>query len=108
MKRHQTGFSAIAGLLVIIVISLVGGIGYYVVSQNNKAQKTAVESSGAANSTTYVPAAGTTGSIDSLTAQDAASESKIDDQYGNNDQTAAQSATPAANAIGGSYDESSL
>lgn len=108
MKQHQDGFTVIAGLLVVIIIGLVGGIGYYVLDQHDKAQKTAIESSGAANSTVAAPAVGTTESIDSMTNLDTASEAKINNQFSVSEQASAESTAPAANAVGGSYDESSL
>jgi len=40
MKRNHSGFTAVEGLLVFIIIMIIGGTGWYVVSANKKANDT--------------------------------------------------------------------
>jgi hypothetical protein len=40
MKKNQSGFSAIAALLILVIVGIIGGTGWYVVQANNKATDT--------------------------------------------------------------------
>jgi Tfp pilus assembly protein PilW len=40
MKRNQKGFSAVEGLLIVIIIGMLGGVGYYVWHANRQANNT--------------------------------------------------------------------
>jgi hypothetical protein len=40
MSKKQSGFSAVAALLVVVLIGIIGGTGWYVVNANNKANDT--------------------------------------------------------------------
>lgn len=106
MKKQETGSVEI--VLIIIVIVLLAGLGY--LFYKNKHTKTAsvTVTKTTASQATPVAAAGTTAAIDSLTTQDAASESAIDQKHAGNENTAAQSANAAAANVGGAYNESSL
>jgi hypothetical protein len=40
MKRNQNGFSAVEGLLIFVIVVIIGGTGWYVMSANNKTNDT--------------------------------------------------------------------
>jgi type II secretory pathway pseudopilin PulG len=40
MKKFQEGFSAIEGLLIVVIVGMLGGVGYYVWHANSQANKT--------------------------------------------------------------------
>jgi uncharacterized protein HemX len=105
MRKNHQGFSTIEMVLVVVVVLLLVGLGYFFYKQKNK--PTASTTKATSQTQTAVPD-GTTQSIDSLTAQDAASEASIDSKYTTTEQNNAQSANSAASALGGSYNESSL
>jgi hypothetical protein len=117
MKKIEHGFSHIEGFLVVLVLVVIGGVGYSVIHRshkvNSETSKPAVTTP-VSSTTQTTPAAqplstvGTTQGIDSLTAQDAGSESSIDSKHSNSDQTTTQSANGAASNVGGAYNESSI
>ena len=117
MIKIEHGFSAIEGLLVIVVLVVIGGVGYTVLNRGHKTasvDKTATthaatqpESQTAATDKPLAPV-GTTESIDSLTTQDINSESSIDSAHSASEQATDQNANSAAANIGGAYNESAL
>ena len=107
MKNKDAGFSAIELLLVIVVIALLVGLGYIFYQRKHKAASVSATTN-VVKSQTVAPATGTTSSIDTLTKQDASSESSIDQKHTDSEGTTAQSANPAAANVGGAYNESSL
>lgn len=105
MKKKQAGFSVVELLLVLVMVALLVGLGYLFYQRRQKAATTTTTST---QSQTVAPTAGTTASIDSLTGQDASSESTIDQKHTSGEGTTAQSANSAAANVGGAYNESSL
>jgi Tfp pilus assembly protein PilE len=101
LKTHQKGFTAIEGLLVLVMIIAALAIGFYVKGHNSVKNPT---SSSSAKATTV----GTTDAIDQITQQDAQAESSINAKYDASDQSAAASTNSAESNLGGSYDEASL
>jgi Tfp pilus assembly protein PilX len=104
VSKHQTGFSVIEGLLIIIVVGFLGATGWMVYHNNHKTSLTS------AGSTAALPAAspGTIQAVDNITTQAANGTSSIDGQYTNTDQSAASSSDTAASNLGGAYNESSF
>jgi hypothetical protein len=51
MKINEKGFSAVEGLLILIIVSIIGGAGWYVWNANNKAQDS-LDNADASSSTT--------------------------------------------------------
>ncbi|OVE78975.1 hypothetical protein BVY00_01585 [bacterium G20] len=105
MKKTSKGFSVIEILLVIILVVLVGGVGYSVYHRNHKSQAVANQQT---PTQPLPPADGTTQSIDSLVAQDAGSESSINTKYSNDDQSTVQGTNGSTADLGGAYNESSF
>lgn len=109
MTKSQKGFSVAEIILVIGIIALVGGVGFFVYNKAQSTKKADTANSQTGSSTkSATPVAGTTESIDAITAQDAASEATIDSKYSESEQTTAQSSNAAAANVGGSFDETSL
>jgi Tfp pilus assembly protein PilX len=40
MKRNQCGFTAVAGLLVLVIVAIIGGTGWYVINANKNTDDT--------------------------------------------------------------------
>lgn len=58
MSSNQNGFGAVEALLVIVIIGLIGGVGYYVVDANKSKPESAnqlTESKSAANESQSAP-----------------------------------------------------
>jgi Tfp pilus assembly protein FimT len=113
MKRSQQeyGFAGLEAVLVIVIIGIVAGVGYWVFTQRKDTTSQSVTSSAAPASTIKAvdPSKnGTVEGIDQLTQADGASEATINQQYGASDQSAAMSSTAAQNSVGGAYNESSF
>lgn len=104
MKVSQRGFSVVEAFVVIVVIALVGGVGY--VAYHRHQTKNA-SSNKTANQTAQVQP-GTAASVDNLVLQDGTDESAIDSKYTSTYQTNAQSTDQAASNVGGAYNESNL
>jgi len=103
MHSEQKGFSLVEALVIILVIGVIGASGFLLYQNHHKKP---VQSATTANQTT--PPAGTTQSIDSLTANDAKGEAAIDAKHTTSETSAAQSSNSSAANIGGAYNESSL
>ncbi len=111
MKKAQQGFSVVEVLIIVVVLLVVGGVGYFAVSKITKSTKktdTTTSTQSKSGSSSATPAAGTSASIDLLTAQDASSEAAIDSKYAQGEQTTAASTNTAVSNVGGSIDETSL
>lgn len=104
--KKEAGFSAIEFLLVVVVIGLLAGLGFMFYKRQHKS--VTPSSVTVSKTQTVAPTAGTAASIDSLTSQDAASESSIDQKHTSSESTTAQSSNAAAANLGGAYNESSL
>ncbi|HVC35903.1 MAG TPA: hypothetical protein VNE40_00445 [Candidatus Dormibacteraeota bacterium] len=103
MTKSEQGFSAIEGLLVVIVLGVLVGLSY--VYFHHKSASLATNS---ASQTTQPTTSGTSQSIDNLAIQEVSSQSTLDNQFSSSDQATAQSANgPTAN-LGGAYNESSF
>ncbi len=103
--KTERGFSGIEALIIVVIVGVLGGVGYWVYSQNHK--KTPISSS-IQTSTPTIKLDGTTQSVDNLTNQDANMEASIDGKYENTEQSTARAANQAAQNIGGAYDESTF
>ncbi len=104
-NRAQTGFAMVEAVLVLIIIGLVVGVGYWVTTQKNATKTTA----SSATPTGQVTAkTGTTAAIDQLTKQDAQAETAINAKEDSSDQSNAQSTNSALTNLGGAYNETSL
>src|SRR5579864_6982510 len=89
-RTLNTGFALVETVLILIIIGIIAGVGYWVATQRN--------SSSSANSSTATPAtttvtakSGTLGAIDQLTKADSQAETGIDTKYQTGDQSAATS-----------------
>jgi len=102
--RRQQGFALVESLLIIVIIALIVGVGYWVVTQRNKNNTTATSDS---QTTTAKAPEGTTASIDQLTQADSQAEAAIDSKYAANEQTNSTSTNAALKNLGGAYNESS-
>lgn len=110
LKKDQRGFAFVEALLIIVIIGLVAGVGYYVVKQRSNGVTPATSSAPAASSpsttATVTASAGTTDAIDQLTQADAQSEDSINSKYEKQTQSAATSDSTALSNLGGAYNES--
>jgi len=110
-RSEPTGFAPVETVLVLIIIGIIAGVGYWVATQrtNNNATTTASSSTAPSVSNGKVTAStGTLTAIDQLTAIDGQDETKITSQYDGADQSAALTANNAASNIGGAYNEASF
>ena len=103
MIKKTAVFTAVKIALVVVAVGIIGWLGYNMVQNNNKLATVKPTPQSQA-----VPVIGTSASIDSLTTQDANSETAIDSSHMNQDQTNTQATTTAAGNIGGAYDESNF
>ena len=101
MTTTERGFSHIEGLLILVVLVVIGAVGYGVMLHGHTVASVTTP-------TKTLSTVGSSQNIDNLTTQDASSESSIDSKYSTSDQTTSQSANNAASNVGGAYDESTL
>ena len=95
--------AVLIGGLVLIIGSAIGyGTGFYIHKNSVKLPIQAVQQA------QIVPATGTAANIDTSMAQDANSETTIDNQHITSNQTNAQSTDASASNVGGAYDESNF
>jgi len=107
--RPAAGFAAIETVLVLIIIGIIAGVGYWVVTQRNNTTASTTSTNTPVTVIGQVTAkAGTLSAIDQLTTLDSQSEANIDTKYDSVDQTSAQSANTAASNIGGAYNEANF
>ena len=105
LRTHKAaGFSAVEALLLLVIVGAIAGIGVYVVRQKDNANNTLSSGSVTQNKAP----AGTTGSIDQLTQQDAQTESGVDNSADATVQQNASSANGTVNNVGGAYNEASF
>ncbi len=99
----QDGFSAVEGVLLVIIIAVVAGAVLFV---HNKNQKTATNDAitTAAVATTAAKASG----IDQQNIQEAQDEAAINSTHESSEQTDAISANASATDMGGAYNESNF
>ncbi len=108
-KLGQAGFGAVEVVLVLVIVSLIGGVGFYVYKQNNNASSRLSSSKDSSiSSKTKITANGTPESFDAMSQQEADNEKSINDKYQNSDKQAVNSANSATSSVGDSYDESSF
>lgn len=103
--KRQQGFAIVETALIIVIIAVIVGVGYWVVKQRNKNNLNS--SSSMSNTSKITAAAGTTASIDQLTQSDSKAEAAIDQKYEASEQSAVTSTNTALNNLGGAYNESS-
>jgi hypothetical protein len=106
-KEPAHGFAAVESLLVLIIIGMVVGVGYWVITQRN----TTPTSSNATNNSSAITrpvkdSTGTISSIDQLTSVDSQSEANISNANDSSEQSTAQSSSSSAANVGGAYNES--
>ncbi|HSX53301.1 MAG TPA: prepilin-type N-terminal cleavage/methylation domain-containing protein [Patescibacteria group bacterium] len=104
-NRPQRGFAMVEALLVIIIIGLVVGVGYWVATQRNSTKSPTSSAIPAGQAAAPV---GTAAAIDTLTQQDAQSETAIYTKGDTTDQSNAQSTNSALTNLGGAYNETNL
>lgn len=97
MKQKQ-GFTAIHALLVVLIIGVIGAVGYGIYQKNHSTSKTVTVKK-------TVIYSGPTASVDSSLDSEISTESKADAQASASDQSNASSADQAATNVGGAYDE---
>lgn len=103
-KRFKSGFAVVEALLIIVIIGIIGGVGYWVMTQRNGATDTATE----AAKTLPTSKPGTLSAIDQLAGQDSQTETNIGNQYDTQTQTTAQSSNAAASNLGDAYNETNF
>ncbi len=105
-KQPHTGFAVVEFLLVLVIVGLLVGVGYWVATQRRSVNSTTASTNPTSTSnTTSAPAAGTTASIDALTSKEIDAETATDSAATNNVNKAATSSNSAASNIGESYNE---
>lgn len=97
MKQKQ-GFTAIHVLLAVLIVGVIGAVGYGVYQKNHTSSKTLTVKK-------TVIYSGPTSAVDSSLDSELSSEAKADAQASSSDQTNATSADQAATNVGGAYDE---
>ncbi len=102
MKTSERGFSIVEVVIVLVVLGLIGGVGYATFHKKDS------NKSGTASTSKAVDANGTTQSTDTILNQEIDDESSVDSSYTSGDVSNAQSANSAASNIGGAYNESNL
>lgn len=107
-KDNSAGFAAVEAVLIVVIIAVIGGVGAYVLKQNNAANHSLSSASHADNTAAIPVSAGTTASIDQLTQLDAQSETDAYTAGDTQTQTNTSDANSAVTNVGGAYDETSL
>jgi cytoskeletal protein RodZ len=112
--RRQAGFAAVESLLVIVMVAMIGGVGYWVWSQRQitaapAAGQTADASNASPSKQTLDPALlGSTAGEDAIDNYSLKDEEKSEDTSVTSLSASINSATAAANALGDSYNDASL
>lgn len=102
MNKAPRGFSAVETLLILALLALVVGVGYFAYHAH---YKTTASTSGS----TTQSASGASPNIDAITSKDTADEeSDVDASYAATQTTAAQSTDQAAANLGGAYNETTF
>jgi len=101
--KSTAGFAAVETLLLVVILGLVAGVGYWVTTQRHK---TTASVTSLTPSTATKAASGTATAIDQLTASDAQAETTISTKHDATTQANAASSNAAASNIGGAYNES--
>src|SRR4051812_30310663 len=107
--RRQAGFAAVESLLVIVMVAMIGGVGYWVWSQRQiTAAPAAGQSGDAANAspskkTLHQALLGSTAGEDAIDNYSLKDEEKSEDTSVTSLTASINSATAAANALGDSY-----
>lgn len=110
MTKHdngsQRGFAGLEVMLLIVIVAVIAGIGFWVQRRNgnDKTQTSLSQGSQAVDPSK----AGTTEGIDQLMQASVQSEESIDAKNLTSEQADASSTNTAQKNIGGAYDESSL
>jgi uncharacterized protein HemX len=106
--RGQSGFSAVELVLIVVVIGVIAGVGFWVLKQRSANKQTDNSQASTSHSSTSTAKAGTTDSIDQLTKSDEAADSAIDKTHDATEQSNAASSNTAQNNIGDSYNEANF
>jgi uncharacterized protein HemX len=108
-KLGQAGFGAVEGLMILVIIALIGGVGFYVYKQKSNADsKLSSSVTSTPETKSKVTANGTPESVDQMNQQEADTEKSINDKYQNSDKQSVNSANSAVSGVGDSYNESNL
>ena len=99
IKKHQSGFAVVEILLIVVILATVGGVGYYVVSQNK------AKNSSASQSVTTAKR-GTIGDVEAKNNQALNDEMKAEDSAANQETAAANAEISAAQSVGDGYETS--
>lgn len=107
-RMGALGFSAVEGVLVVLVIAVIAVAGFFVVNRKHQVNSAANADNAGTSHPAAVPLDGTTASVSELTQQEAQSETNADGSADTQAQQAATSANGAVDNVGGSYNENSL
>lgn len=105
-RQKQAGFAVIEAVLIIIIIGIVAGVGYWVLKQRQSNKSTATTNNPQTQTTAIKP--GTTAAIDSVLAGEQNDEAKADNKAVNSVNTSVTQTQTSAAAIGDSYNEANF
>ena len=103
IKQKQAGFAIIEAVLIVVVLALLGGVGYYVVNKNKPVEQAASQVPASTRSTS-APTAAVEQSLNTAVEVEAAAE----DTTGADVEKEIDSAIDSAANVGDSFNENEL
>ncbi|GAC1391277.1 MAG: hypothetical protein NVSMB46_03130 [Candidatus Saccharimonadales bacterium] len=104
-ETNQQGFAIVEAVLVVVIVGLIGVVGFYVLTQRKQADHNLTQTTPAA--VTTVDPASTLG-LQEVMQQDTVSENAVNSKFDEQDQSSVTSTNDVVSSLGGSYDESNL
>ncbi len=98
-SNNQSGFAHVEAILIAVIISIIGGVGYYVFKQNH----TTVNIPNTSN-TAYGAQTGTLAAVDSVNQKDLDEELNAEDALATQEQKDADTEAAALNSAAEGYD----
>lgn len=102
--KNQAGFAALEFALVLVIIGLIGGVGYWVASQRKAKNSTSTETTTTQKQKLDPKKIGTVAGVEQVNKFDSDDESKIEDDLATQEQNNAVLDDQAASSTGGNYD----
>jgi len=105
-KSNQNGFAALELLLIAVVLTLVGGVSYWVMNKSKQSQRANNGQSATAKLELDANLTGTSKGIETLAEYDVTEEQKAENELANQEQENALDDSAAVSGVGDGYEVS--